>query len=141
MFTEHWQQALDTDETMSSSSQPDDVQETQAQTGEVTEITPLLNGETGPSDSRAFVLKYSLINTVSVCVCVQNVERSVLVGRGWRCHEGKKKKQGRKGILGNVAGGSMGHLPGSLKGPLSQSLHTPLLAGCITISHAFPVTI
>lgn len=51
MFTEHWQQALDTDETMSSSSQPDDVQETQAQTGEVTEITPLLKGETGPSDS------------------------------------------------------------------------------------------
>ena len=137
VFTEHWQrarqQALDTDETVSSSSQPDDVRKLGHKN--------VLNGETRPSDFWAFVLKYILINTVSVCLCVQHVERWVLVGRGWRCHEGKKKEQGRKGILGNVAGGSMGHLPGSLKGPLSQSLHRTLLAGCITVSHAFPVTI
>ena len=92
VFTEHWQharqQALDTDETMSSSSQPDDVRKLGHK--------KVLNGDTGPSDSWTFVLKYILINAVSVCVCVQHVERWVLVGRGWRCHEGKKKGAGEE---------------------------------------------
>lgn len=36
-----------------------------------------------------------------------------------------RKEQGRKGILGNVAGGSMGHLPGSLKGPFNYKSLLP----------------
>lgn len=106
---------------MSASSQPCDVPETEARKGEVTEITPLLNGEAGPSGSRVSVLKHTPQAPYKhLCqgarVCVQHVVRWVLVGRGWRCHEGKKE-QGKKGILGDVPRGSMGQLPGSLKGP------------------------
>lgn len=64
------------DETISPLSQPYNAQETEAQKGEVTKITQLLNGETRQSDSWAFVLIYipqAPYSYLYKCVCVSSM--------------------------------------------------------------------